>query len=311
MRITYAAIVIIAMILPIIVPQSLVQGAETRLFWADAYAGKIQHARLDGTDVRDLIFDESQPWSFDIDQQAQKIYWASNGNGEIRRANLDGTQSETLITGLSNPLGIAIDPGRGKLYFTDQHGGTVGRANLDGSQPEILISGRTFPSFLAVDRVEGYLYWSDASNPQLVDVALRRSRLDGSGLETFAPGIDAVQVDFDYATNRVYWVNQLTGLNRKRMTGTRIENVPIYGSLLSFDGFVFDFPRNKMYIADHDSGKVFRTNLDGTAVTEVARGLQYVSYLKVATIVPEPSTFSAILVVVVILAATHREKESK
>src|ERR1044071_1337546 len=67
-----------------------------------------------------------------------------------------------------------------KLYWNGQFTSRVFRANPDGSNTEEFIGSRlAHPRVVRVDALHGRLYWLDAERPQI-----RRSNLDGSGIET-------------------------------------------------------------------------------------------------------------------------------
>lgn len=270
-----------------LVSAARVSAYETRLYWTDPQSDKIQSARLDGSDVRDVIVGGGDPYSLDIDQAAQKMYWAANAAGEIRRANLDGTEVETLVTGLSYPLGVAVDPAGGKVYFTNQHAGTVGRANLDGTASELLITGRKYTGFLSVDHANQKLYWGDTVDG--LQWGIRRSNLDGSAFGTLTNALSPHQIDFDADAEEVYWADRAWGAVFKiDMDGTDREIAMYLGG--GTNGLALDLVAGKAYWTDDINNRIGRTNLDGTNTEILVTGPPYPSSIKFAVVVPEPGS---------------------
>ncbi|CAE7593004.1 unnamed protein product [Symbiodinium natans] len=168
-------------------PAGLVVDSQAgRMYWADQCGyeetGRIQSARLDGSDVTTL-YNASHPMHVALDSRGQ-VYWTDAGSFEIRRWQPDGSFTEVLYnktvvplpdpkfpkyphtqrTGLLDPQGIAVDSVEGKVYWTQlgtqyaKHGGPsiqrnskLQRANLDGSEIETLAEfGATQPVALVI-----------------------------------------------------------------------------------------------------------------------------------------------------------------
>ena len=165
-----------------------------------------------------------------------RLYWTtytSKSNHKVQRAHLDGSGVEVLITGLDAPWPIEIDPVRQKLYFVDVNRGVIQRANLDGSDIE------TINVRVPVD--------------------------DPAGL-----AIDPVKNDLywsDFVFDRIYKTN----------LDTSTTTVLISSGLTNPFGLALDLEGGKLYWADTGltgrTGKIQRSNLDGTNVVDLVTGL--------------------------------------
>ncbi len=84
--------------------------ANGRMYWTDQSSKKVQRAKLDGSDIEDLV-DEGldRPFGIALDLLNKKMYWADWGARKIQRSNLNGSSVEDLITeDLLSPLYIAL-----------------------------------------------------------------------------------------------------------------------------------------------------------------------------------------------------------
>ncbi len=124
--------------------------------WPEAEAeGSIRRARLDGSNVEQLVTGLVWTRAIALDLVAGKIYWTerSSAGPSIRRADFDGSNVEVLVTtGLDFPNEIALDVAEGKMYWIDSGTIKIQRANLDGSQVEDLVTvGLESPEGIALD----------------------------------------------------------------------------------------------------------------------------------------------------------------
>jgi DNA-binding beta-propeller fold protein YncE len=203
------------------------------------------------------------------------LYWADAGGtfggGRVERASLNGSPRETIFfAGAERPRGIDIDPINSKVYWTavSSDGNTIWRSNLDGSGEETIFEGGIFestPVGVSVDPVHEKLYWVDSTRD-----AVRRSNLDGSGLEDLViiPGDSNLEdIALDLVNGKMYWTDR---------TAERIQMANLNGSdvvTLFADGFV-SAPRGieidpiggKIYFADSEKGGILRANLNGSGL---------------------------------------------
>ena len=164
--------------------------AFSHIYWTNSDKRKIQRAKLDGSNIEDLIIlgedTYSGPYSFALDVDGGKIYWSDDKRNSyaerIRCANLDGSNIETIVFSRSAPRDLTLDVDGGKIYWVASS--EIRRANLDGSNIETItrINAGWLPE-LALDADRDKMYW--------IDYDLQRANLDGSNIETLITGLDA------------------------------------------------------------------------------------------------------------------------
>ncbi|MEM1123961.1 MAG: hypothetical protein AAGJ18_26215, partial [Bacteroidota bacterium] len=128
------------------------------LYWTDNELNVISRSNADGTNIQNIITNESSVVSVRVDAANGKLYWGRNNLKDIKRSNLDGTMEETIVanpnpTGLSVVADIQLDVPNGKIYWSDRglprlSAPVIMRANLDGSNQETLITNE---SALSID----------------------------------------------------------------------------------------------------------------------------------------------------------------
>lgn len=159
----------------------MVDPTADKLYWTNS-RGRIQEAYLDGSGIRNVVKDLSDPRHITL--RNDYIYWTEGGE-RIRRVNVTGQKViEDVATGLGSVGGLAV--GAEKLYWTKKMGassGTINSANLDGSGATVFTSIRGVPQGIAVDAVGGKLYWTDSLG------RVRRSALDPSRIRTVVKGL--------------------------------------------------------------------------------------------------------------------------
>ncbi len=269
-----------------------------QLLWSDAHTGKIQMAKLDGSDVRDLVTPADglvHPAGIVLDVSARKMYWIDWGSDKIQRANLDGSGIEDLVTtGLDTPDTLALDLQAGKMYWTDAGTDKIQRANLDGSDVEDRVtSGLMRPDGLALDPSAGKMYWTDHETSKI-----QRGNLDGSAVEylvTSAQGlIKPDTLGLDVSAGKMYWTDHGTDkIQRANLDGSEVEDLVISGLVIP-DYITLDVSAGKMYWTDHGTDKIQRSNLDGSSVEDVVTaGLLQPSGVAIMPAPSAPSLTSA------------------
>ena len=160
----------------------------------------------------------------------------------IRRVNADGSGLTHLVTGLQHPRGMTLDTVGGKMYWAELGLQAIRRANLDGSSVEtVVVTGSDGGASPALDLAGGKIYWP-AGFPVGV---IRRANLNGSGQEDLVTNgmIHPVGLALDLAHGKIYWTD---------LEGHR-------------DG----------------TGKIQRSNLDGSNVETVLNGVDEANALAV------------------------------
>ena len=154
-----------------------------RIYWTDIGTKKIQRAKLDGSDIEDLVTSGlDYPCGLAVDREAGKLYWADGATSKIQRANLDGSDAEVILWGLTAVKELAIDLSAQKIYWSDERDCDIKRANLDGTGTEVVVTPAIgLPRFMALSTDK--LYWANAYH------AIERANLDGTNVETVVAGL--------------------------------------------------------------------------------------------------------------------------
>ncbi len=184
----------------------------------------------------------------------------------IARANVDGSALNTTHFPLpNNAIGVTVDAVNGKLYWSSFTGGSrIGRMNLDGSgsEPDWLVGVHAIG--MAVDTANGWLY--------LAGGAIKRVRLDGTGLTTLISGLDipgftsCSGVALDVPNNKLYYAFN-TAIGRADLDGSN--HTPTYvttGGGAPPDDVAIDRTNGKLYWTISGANKIGRANVDGTGI---------------------------------------------
>ena len=197
--------------------------ASAHIYWTDAGSNTIQRARLDGTQVENLLpHGLIEPYGIALAVADGKVYWTDWEVG-IQRANLDGSGVETLVR-TARPNGLAVDSTRGKLYWADYGANRIRRANLDGSEVEdLVITSLDNPYGIALDVAGGKVYWTDAGTEKI-----QRADLDGSQVEDLViAGLQSPRgLALDVAAGKMYWTDRISDkIQRANLDGSEVEDL--------------------------------------------------------------------------------------
>ena len=205
------------------------------------------------------------PIGIAVDEKDGKIYWADSDTRKIQRSNLDGTEIEDIITAKSgSPYYVVVDTSGGKLYWTDTH--IIQRSNLDGTEVEEIVTWQDrvqWPRGIAVDEKGGKIYWVDSDTRKI-----QRSNLDGTAIEDLVTeGLQhPLKVAVDPIAGKIYWTD-IGVIFRADLDGKNVEETVVGLDFPS--AIVVDSVAQKLYWTEWKTGKIHRSNLDGTHIEEV------------------------------------------
>ena len=263
--------------------------ADSKMYWTDFGADKIQRANLDGSNLEDLVPGLARPSGIALDIARGKMYWTDGYTGKIQRANLDGTHVEDIITGLTGLSNIVLDVAGGKMYWTDSGAGKIQRANLDGSNVQDLVTGLedisgivlALSSTPADAQIEVppivseilHIYWTDSGTGKI-----QRANLDGSNVQDLVTGLESPEyIAFDVAFGKMYWTDSGAGkIQRANLDGSNLED--LITGLVQPRGIALDVVGRKMYWTDGfiSAEKIRRAYLNGWGVENlVTRNLLF------------------------------------
>ncbi|KAK0061867.1 low-density lipoprotein receptor-related protein 4-like isoform X1, partial [Biomphalaria pfeifferi] len=142
------------------------------LFWSntDVNVRSIWRARLNGTDVVEIVKDVEECNGLSIDWVSKHIYWTDAGKKTLEIANYNGSGRRILISsGLVNPRGIVVDPVSEYVFWADQSTRKIERSSLDGVDRKVIVDKDIiFPNQMAVSYPTRRLYWVDAKRQTIM-----------------------------------------------------------------------------------------------------------------------------------------------
>ena len=264
MRTTFSFLIVLFLVSTFNITIGFAQDSSVYIYWTDHFAGKIQRANLDGTNVQDIV--TGLGWSTDIafDMSMNKMYWTNRDTtSKIQRANLDGTNIETLVTSdTSLKESIALDISGGKMYWTKEN--KIQRANLDGTNIETLVTDIISLRGIALEFSQGKMYWADYGSSKI-----QRANLDGTNIEDVVTGLNRPnRIALDFSGGKIYWADESAGkIQCANLDGSHIRDL-----VLGLDfpiGIALDTSNGKMYWTDPGADKIQRANLDGTNIEDL------------------------------------------
>ena len=240
--------------------------AETdKLYWTDVRG--IHRVDLDGENMETPVpVPLVSPIGIAVDEKGGKIYWADSDTRKIQRANLDGTNIEDLIAARSGwPYYVAVDGSRGKLYWTDTQ--IIQRSNLDGTEVEALVTQANrveWPQGIAIDSNGQKMYWADSDARKI-----QRANLDGTEVEDLVTeGLqNPLSIAVDPTRGKVYWTDRGGVIRRADLDGKNVEES--VAGLVWPSAIAVDSVAGKLYWTEWDTGKIHRSDLNGTNVEDV------------------------------------------
>ncbi len=210
-----------------------------KMYWTSTYAGTIQRANLDGSDLETIVYAGYTTLGIAVDGAGGKVYWSAGSN--VHWSNLDGSGAELLFNAGAPGMvqDLTLDPAAGKIYASNWSGapgpiGKIQRANLDGSGLEDVVTAiRNGPVGLGVDHAGGKIYWAKFNFDE-EPARIQRANLDGSDVELVVIDVDADSLALDLQSGKVCWTepdfDTGTGtIHRANLDGSDVELLPIEG----------------------------------------------------------------------------------
>jgi hypothetical protein len=183
-----------------------------------------------------------------------------------------------LLSGLTYPWSLEIDESSGFLYWTDRtttnNIGGIYRANLDGSNKTELVTINAYPPLgLELDTVNGFIYWGNADEDKI-----QRSNLDGSGITDIVSGFESRDIALNGETGYLY----ASSADTIKQIGLDGSVFNIVTNLENPFGLSIDYKNDFLYWTDSSSGKIQRSNYDGSDVMDIVTGVSFPRGIDVA-----------------------------
>ncbi|MBK6840335.1 MAG: DUF5050 domain-containing protein [Bacteroidetes bacterium] len=175
---------------------------------------------LDGSDLRAIASNISDPYGIALDVAGGKIYWTDDA-GNISRANLDGSSPQIGIVNIASGQmrAIALDPAHNKMYFYEVNAENLYMANMDGTGATIILSG-VYGYAIAVDNLNSRIYFDEQNSG-----SLKSTDLNGAGSITVAASTTRIYgLLVDPSDGKIYWSGRDSGeLKRANTDGSNTE----------------------------------------------------------------------------------------
>ena len=205
----------------------------------------------------------------------QKVYWTAATNekyGSLNSANLDGTGAKELRTLWGVPRGIIVDSTNSKLYWVDA-ANRLQRSNLDGSDIENVLRNLSDPKDLAISNGNAYWIGNGSGTDTLSYINLSDPRKVINPIAATSGTYGGLTI----ANGKLYWTEKTSDTHGKLHSAnsdgtadrTELRDDPIWGAPI---GIAVDTARSHLYWTD-TVGRLQRSNLDGSGIHNVARGL--------------------------------------
>jgi PKD repeat protein len=198
-----------------------------------------------------------------IDTINSRLYISDSDAGIIYQYDTETGSIVNFRTGLSSPDGLAIDAKAGKLYWDTSDG--IQRTSLSSTTPtdvEDFVTGQdNDPEGVSIDATNNKLYWI------CYDGGLWSINLDGTGKtellaepEGGSTLVVGNRLYFDYYVASGDIHIKSTDLNGKNMStvATGVSKVVF--------GLAYESKTNKIFWGDRGTGKIMRSNLDGSNI---------------------------------------------
>ena len=235
-----------------------------RIYWISSTEGTIRRARLDGSEVEDVLAGLSSGlYAVAVDAASQRVFWSAVGTMDHR-----GVWRTDLPTGRQVKLSqqpaysLAFDGGN-YAYWTVENG--LYRGATNGQQGTLLLStvdfdGKKFGT-IALDVAGGKVYWPDRNGH-----TVWRANLDGNGPEVIVDQQTKLYaaIAVDPLGGFVYWVDQPVPnqplIRRATLDGQNIEDVADTTGWPS--GLALDETGQMLFVADGENDIISQMDLN-------------------------------------------------
>ena len=243
---------------------------------------------LVGSDVKAFISTVDNAISLAVG--GGRVYWTaktSDTHGTLNSANVDGTDAKELRILWGVPRGITVDVANSKLYWVDA-ANRLQSSNLDGSGIENVIRNLSDPKDVAVSGGNAYWVGNGAGTDTLVFINLSDPKKEIHPIAATS----GIYGGLTIANGKLYWTEQVSDthgtLNAANLDGTQVKELrdePIWGAPI---GIAVDTARSRLYWTDA-AGRLQRSNLDGSGIHNVAKGLGTPADMVLSNSIMEPA----------------------
>jgi DNA-binding beta-propeller fold protein YncE len=250
----------------------------------DYGAHSIEFVPSPGAPAQTIATTAGRPWGVAVDAKNGFLYWADSGGttSNITRTNLHGTNPVTVLAVSGQPsnpndiMNLALDTTNNWIYYTEGNTRTIRRIHSDCTGGQVVATGSlNGPVDMALDVPNNWMYWTQITS---TTSEVFRSHLDGAGTQQlfgdqgfyYGIAIDPLHGYFYFADQHP---NQIA-IRRLNLDGTN----PI--SLIPAEepsGVDLNVTEGKLYCSRRDTPEVWRSNLDGSNVQQMALSARFAS----------------------------------
>ncbi|XP_054286596.1 protein cueball [Macrosteles quadrilineatus] len=253
---------------------------------AVAVGDKIQFLELSGDVVGNVTEGMKEVRSLTYNSELHKMYFSDNDRPDGSIFSMTVPKVEDLRVGnhtvdsytvvkkqVHQVKGVVYDDMTGILYWTNGHGHSIMWIQVSSidqpqsGQPLVKVEDQ-IPMGIAIDNCKRYLYWTNCGTRPSIE----RSLLDGSQREAIVyvdPALPYAVV-VDQKTDRLYWVEELPGVQYKIESSDlngKDRRIVVEGS--DHQPFALAVAGGHVFWADHIHTSVWRQSLDHPTVEPV------------------------------------------
>jgi DNA-binding beta-propeller fold protein YncE len=258
-----------------------------RLYYTDRNTGKAHFVYLDGSDPTIQDFQGGgffKPYGIVANKSNNKVY-ITDTDGFIFGFNLDGENQEFILREAQEPL--AAEPygivaiGDEIYWATYGETGGIAKANLDGSEPQSVVQFAGAPELplgIAYDSIAGEIYL--ANDMYDFSGGIWKIKPDGTELQEVLPGVDAGAIALDLINGRMYFADYIGGIKSAKLDGSDVVVLDPDLDQKFVWGIAINPEEGKVYVADKNSNRILRMNLDGSNPEDWITGIEpYAMYV--------------------------------
>jgi Secretion system C-terminal sorting domain len=138
------------------------------LYWTEAGTNKIRGAKIDGTNIHDvLVTTIYSPGFLNMDFSSHRLYWLNESSPwkSIKSCDTTGNNVKTVVANISQAWSFAIDQSSHLVYWINTASDSLQKADYSGTLPAtpVNIAGSVshYTRGIAFDAAHTNLYWSD------------------------------------------------------------------------------------------------------------------------------------------------------
>jgi hypothetical protein len=249
---------------------------ESKIFWINQGASKIQSSNLNGSNVTDIVTGLQIPEGIAVDctRTPMKVYYSERGADRIVRVNIDGSNPEEIITGVTGIKDIELDLVNRKIYwakdtYSDDRISRADMDSLNSNIEDLYSSSYAMHGFngIGIDTINHWVFWTQSRYAAL-DVI---KRMTFAGTNDTLIGYFLNPKDIEVFGDKIYWSwYSARCLMSAYNNGSGVDTVLTNIYSLHFE---INATIGKIYWTDFQYNKICCANLDGSERTDLVTAI--------------------------------------